>query len=107
MGLLKDCYRLGYVYDKVTGKGNVKYVKTDYELYCKVIVSAKTFGVQVDRKSKTFRIPFDLKSFMTYRNETSRVDVTQNVLEKVNTAQGFYDDSIDEKLGGKKELLGW
>lgn len=103
---VKDYYSMGYVYPSAGGKGRLKSIKTDYELWCHVSVKAKTMGVQVDRKSKDFKLPFELKSFVTTRTETVVKNVTENVIGN-NANSSFYDNTLDDKLGGRKEILGW
>lgn len=112
MGLVSEIYKMGYVYEPkdIHKKGNIKYIRDDYEIYVTVDLKQKIgvgwASVQVDRKWKTFKVNLVLRSFMTYKNNTDFKVVTENVVEGGSSNNAYYDETTDDKLGGRKEILG-
>lgn len=107
MANIDTIYDKGYIYKKsdLNKFGSISHIKDEYEVYVKVVVTAKLFGIQVDKRSKTYKLPIKLRSFMVHSYKNVSVTVNKNVYSgSVNNS--FYDETLDEKLGGQKELLG-
>lgn len=112
MSGMNTIYKMGYIYkkDELKKFGNVVAIKQDYELYLKVTIKAKVgagwASVQVDKRSKTFKLPLTLWSFKVHKYSSSSKTLTTNSISDGGRGEGFFDESLDDKLGGNKELLG-
>lgn len=92
-----------YVYDNIKKFGALKRMSTDYDIYLKCVATMKIAGIQIDKKSKTFYIG-RTKSFMT--KQTKENLITKTVLAYSRGSSGYYDDSLEESLGGNRMTLG-
>lgn len=108
MAAINNIIKMGYVFKKsdLARFGNLSHIKDEYEVYVRVTVKAKLFGIQVDKKAKTFKVPIRLRSFKVHRHNNVVKNVTETVVTEAPNSGSFYDETFDEKLGGNKELLG-
>lgn len=93
----------GYVHKNTKSFGTLKNITTDYEIYLKCVATMKVLGVQIDKKSKTYYIG-TVKTFNA--KQINDKVVTSTVLSYVSGSGGYYDDTLEDFLGGKKMSLG-
>jgi hypothetical protein len=92
-----------YVFSDTKKFGTLYSLQTDYDVYLKCVARMKIAGIQIDKKSKTFYIG-KLKSFKT-RYITEQV-ITKTANAYVDGSSGYYDDTLEEVLGGQRQTLG-
>ena len=93
-----------YVHKDLKKFGTLQSLVTDYDIYLKCVATQKIAGVQIDKKSKTFYIG-RARSFYTKQTEEELVTKTVTAY-KSGEKPGFYDDTLEEKLGGERKTLG-
>lgn len=100
----KFCISKGYVLQDTKKFSGVCDVHDDYQVWLKTDVTRRVAGVKVDHKWKWWYLGV-LRSFKTKQGKTVNVSTT-SVRYKSGTDEVFYDDTLEERLGGKKEQLG-
>ena len=92
-----------YVFYDTKKFGTLYSLQTDYDVYVRCVATMKIAGIQIDKKSKTFYVG-KLKSFKT--RYVSEQVVTKTTNAYTNGSRGYYDDTLDEVLGGERQTLG-
>jgi hypothetical protein len=97
------CIQNGYVIKDIS-RINKYGVYDEYDVWLRTDMRRRVFGVQVDRKWHDWYLG-RLKSYKTLSVNNS----IQNKIEYTyHDGQGakFYDEGLEEKLGGNKQTLG-
>ena len=92
-----------YIYKSTRQFGALYSLQGDYEVYVKCEVKQKILGVQIDKKSKTFYIG-KLRSFKT--KEVNEKVISKTVTSYATGSRVYYDDTLEEVLGGDRQTLG-
>lgn len=107
MGISLDldafCVSAKYVFTDTKKFGVIYEMHDDYDVWLKTDVTKRIAGIKVDHSWKWWHLGV-LKSFRTKESKivSLKTSSTRYEVEKA----GFYDDTLEERLGGKKEYLG-
>lgn len=99
------CISNGYTFPKNNiGKlGSIVAVYTDYDVWLKISIRQKIAGIQVDHKTKNYYLG-QLKRFVV--GNVIEAYTTKTTTVRRGSTSVFYDDTLEEKLGGPKQLMG-